>query len=39
VKYRAPCAERWEERPVEWAMDRIARRIKQTRDETFVSAR
>jgi formate dehydrogenase major subunit len=36
VKYRAPYADRWEERPLAWAMDRIADRIKQTRDETFV---
>lgn len=36
VKYRAPYSDRWEEKPLEWAMDRIARLIKQTRDETFV---
>lgn len=36
VKYRAPYSDHWEERPLEWAMDRIAERIKQTRDETFV---
>jgi formate dehydrogenase major subunit len=36
VKYRAPYADHWEERPLAWAMDRIADRIKQTRDETFV---
>jgi formate dehydrogenase major subunit len=38
VKYRAPHAERWEERPLDWAMDRIAMLVKQTRDETFVAA-
>ncbi len=35
VKYRAPYSDRWEERSLEWAMDRIAERVKQTRDETF----
>jgi formate dehydrogenase major subunit len=38
VLYRAPYSERWEERPLDWAMDRIAGLIKQTRDETFVGA-
>src|SRR5947209_3114584 len=37
VKYRAPYSDHWEERPLDWAMDRIAQLIKQTRDETFVS--
>ncbi len=36
VKYRAPYSDHWEERPLEWAMDRIAERMKQTRDESFV---
>ncbi len=36
VKYRAPYSDHWEERPLEWAMDRIAALIKQTREETFV---
>jgi formate dehydrogenase major subunit len=36
VKYRAPFSTRWEERPLDWAMDRIAQLVKQTRDETFV---
>ncbi len=36
VKYRAPYSDHWEERPLDWAMDRIARLTKQTRDETFV---
>ncbi len=36
VKYRAPYATSWEERPLEWAMDRIATLVKRTRDETFV---
>lgn len=37
VKYRAPYTDEWEEKPLDWAMDRIAQLIKQTRDETFVS--
>ena len=36
VKYRRPYSDRWEERSLDWAMDRIARLVKQTRDETFV---
>ena len=36
VLYRAPYSGRWERRPLDWAMDRIAERVKQTRDETFV---
>ena len=38
VKYRAPYSDHWEERPLDWAMDRIAHLIKRTRDETFVRA-
>ncbi len=36
VKYRAPYSDRWEERPLAWAMDRIARLVKETRDRDFV---
>jgi len=36
VRYRAPNSDYWEERPLEWAMDRIAQLIKETRDATFV---
>ncbi len=36
VKYRAPYSDHWEDRPLDWAMERIARLVKQTRDETFV---
>jgi formate dehydrogenase major subunit len=36
VLYRAPYSDHWERRPLEWAMDRIAERVKRTRDETFV---
>jgi formate dehydrogenase major subunit len=35
VKYRAPYGTRWEERPLDWAMERIAQRVKQTRDASF----
>jgi len=38
VLYRAPYSDRWEERPLEWAMDRIAAKVKRTRDETYVQA-
>ena len=36
VKYRAPFSDHWEEKPLDWAMERIAQLVKQTRDETFV---
>lgn len=36
VKYRAPFSEAWEDKPLDWAMDRIAELVKRTRDETFV---
>jgi len=36
VKYRAPHSDRWEERPLDWAMDRIARLFKDVRDCDFV---
>jgi formate dehydrogenase major subunit len=35
VLYRAPYSDRWEVRPLDWAMNQIAQRVKQTRDETF----
>ncbi len=35
VKYRAPFSDRWEEKPLDWAMERIAQLVKQTRDRTF----
>ncbi len=38
VRYRAPFATEWEERPLEWAMDRIAQLTKDARDDTFVEA-
>ena len=35
VKYRAPNSDHWEDKTLDWAMDRIAQLTKQTRDETF----
>jgi formate dehydrogenase major subunit len=35
VKYRAPFATEWEEKPLDWAMDRIAELMKKTRDASF----
>src|SRR5215469_15066115 len=37
--YRAPYATRWEERPLEWVMERVAQRLKETRDRDFVEKR
>ena len=36
VKYRAPGSAAWEEKSWDWAIDRIARLVKQTRDEKFI---
>jgi formate dehydrogenase major subunit len=36
VLYRAPYSDHWESRSLEWAMGRIAQRVKETRDDTFV---
>ena len=36
VKYRAPRSTRWEDKPLDWAMEHIAQLVKRTRDETFV---
>jgi formate dehydrogenase major subunit len=38
VRYRAPHSTRWEDKPLAWAMERIAQLAKRTRDETFVRA-
>jgi formate dehydrogenase major subunit len=35
VKYRAPGSDRWEDKPLEWAMNRITELVKQTRDANF----
>jgi len=39
VKHRAPYSDRWEEKPLTWAMDRIAHLVKETREATFVRER
>lgn len=36
ILYRAPYSDRWEEKPLEWAMDQIARRVKETRDRGWI---
>ena len=36
VLWRAPYSGRWEVKPLEWAMDRIARLVKKTRDEGYM---
>ncbi|MCC6626567.1 MAG: dehydrogenase [Chloroflexi bacterium] len=38
VKYRAPHADHWEDRPLDWAMDRIARLVDETRAATWRAA-
>ena len=35
VKYRAPYSDRWEERPLDWAMERIANLVKSTRAKGY----
>ncbi len=35
VKYRAPYSNHWQERSLEWAMERIAQLVKTTRDHTW----
>ena len=39
VMYRAPYSDHWEPKPLEWAMERIAQRVKDTRDQDFVEKR
>lgn len=36
VLYRAPYSDRWEPKPLDGAMERIAQLVKRTRDESFV---
>src|SRR5438309_3321858 len=35
VLYRAPYSDQWETKPLDWAMGRIAERVKATRDADF----
>jgi formate dehydrogenase major subunit len=37
VLYRAPYSDHWEVKPLAWAMEQIAQRVKKTRDENFVA--
>ena len=36
VKYRASGSDQWEEKSYDWALDQIARRVKDTRDKHLV---
>ncbi len=36
VKYRAPGSNKWEEKDWDWALNRIAQRIKKTRDQYLI---
>lgn len=36
VCYRAPGSDKWEEKSWKWALEEIAKRIKKTRNESFV---
>ena len=35
VKYRAPYSDHWEDRPLAWAVEQIAQRVKATRDAHY----
>ena len=37
VLYRAPFSDRWERKPLDWAMEQIARRVKEARDADFTA--
>src|SRR4030081_118306 len=37
VLYRAPFSDHWEAKPLEWAMDRIAERLKEAREAGFTA--
>lgn len=39
VLYRAPYSDRWEQRPLDWAMERIAQKVKDARDADFVETK
>jgi len=36
VLYRAPGGDKWEEKPWDWAIKKIAKNIKETRDKEFI---
>jgi formate dehydrogenase major subunit len=35
VMWRAPHSDRWERKPLKWALDRVAQLVKKTRDEGY----
>lgn len=37
VRYRAPGSDHWEEKPLAWAVQTLAQRIKATRDASFLA--
>jgi formate dehydrogenase major subunit len=37
VLYRAPFSDKWEQKPLDWALDQIAHRIKAARDADFTA--
>jgi formate dehydrogenase major subunit len=37
VMYRAPYSDKWEAKPLDWALDRIAEKVKAARDKDFVT--
>src|ERR1700712_5254182 len=39
VLYRAPYSDHWEHKPLDWAMRRIAEKLKDVRDQDFVEER
>ena len=39
VLYRAAYSEKWERRPLDWAMERIAQKLKNARDADFVESK
>lgn len=38
VLYRAPGATKWEKKPLDWAMEKVAQRVKETRDKYFMES-
>jgi formate dehydrogenase major subunit len=36
VLYRAPFSDHWERKPLDWALDQIAQRVKAVRDADFI---
>lgn len=39
VMYRAPFSDKWEQRPLDWAMERIAQKLKAARDADFIESK